>query len=95
LAGVAEQSGAGAPETSVRCGAPAATTPPQTLGQWQPIDTAPREPDAMFMVCAVGDARGPFVVRSDILWRAREAGTPSHLGLDYLTHWMPLPEMPQ
>lgn len=74
---------------------PVPPTEPQTLGQWQPIDTAPREPDAMFMVCAVGDARGPFVVRSDILWRAREAGTPSHLGLDYLTHWMPLPEMPQ
>lgn len=74
---------------------PEVASEPQTLGQWQPIDTAPREPDAMFMVCAVGDARGPFVVRSDILWRAREAGTPSHLGLDYLTHWMPLPEMPK
>lgn len=62
---------------------------------WQPIETAPKDPEATFLVCAVGDDRGPFVVRSDIMWQARKAGTPSHLGLSYLTHWMPLPEMPQ
>jgi len=62
---------------------------------WQPIETAPREPEAAFLVCAVGDPRGPFVVRSDILWQARKSGTPSHLGLSYLTHWMPLPAPPE
>lgn len=66
---------------------------PQT--SWQPIETAPKDAEATFLVCAVGDDRGPFVVRSDIMWQARKAGTPSHLGLSYLTHWMPLPEMPQ
>lgn len=65
------------------------------MADWKPIETAPRDPDASFLVCAKGDPRGPFVVRADILWRARQAGTPSHLGLSYLTHWMPLPEMPQ
>ena len=64
------------------------------VGEWEPIETAPKEPDATFLVCAIGDARGPFVVRADILWQARKAGTPSHLGLSYLTHWMPLPAMP-
>lgn len=64
------------------------------VGEWEPIETAPREPKAMFLVCAVGDDRGPFVVRADILWRARAASTPSHLEMRYLTHWMPLPAMP-
>jgi hypothetical protein len=64
------------------------------VAEWEPIEMAPKEKDAMFLVCAVGDDRGPFVVRSDILWQARKAGTPSHLGLSYLTHWMPLPAMP-
>jgi hypothetical protein len=64
------------------------------VAEWEPIETAPKEKDAMFLVCAVGDDRGPFVVRSDILWQARKAGTPSHLGLSYLTHWMPLPAVP-
>lgn len=64
------------------------------VGEWEPIDGAPKEPDAMFLVCAVGDHRGPFVVRADIMWQARKAGTPNHLGLSYLTHWMPLPAMP-
>jgi hypothetical protein len=62
--------------------------------EWKPIETAPKEPEATFLVCAVGDDRGPFVVRADIMWQARKAGTPSHLGLSYLTHWMPLPAMP-
>lgn len=64
------------------------------VGEWEPIETAPKEPEAMFLVCAVGDPRGPFVVRASIMWQARKAGTPSHLGLSYLTHWMPLPAMP-
>lgn len=64
------------------------------VGEWEPIETAPKDPEATFLVVAVGDDRGPFVVRSDILWQARKAGTPSHLGLSYLTHWMPLPAMP-
>jgi hypothetical protein len=57
--------------------------------KWQPIETAPK--DGTFLVCAVGDSRGPFVVSGTILWRAREAGTPGHLSLHHLTHWMPLP----
>jgi hypothetical protein len=65
------------------------------VGEWEPIETAPKEKDAMFLVCAVGDDRGPFVVRSDILWQARKAGTPPHLGLGHLTHWMPLPALPR
>lgn len=65
------------------------------VGEWSDIQTAPKEPDATFLVCAVGDPRGPFVVRADIMWQARKAGTPHHLGLSYLTHWMPLPAMPQ
>lgn len=64
------------------------------VGEWRAIETAPKEPDAMFLVCAVGDDRGPFVVRASIMWQARKAGTPSHLGLSHLTHWMPLPPMP-
>jgi len=64
------------------------------LGEWEPIETAPKEKDAMFLVCAVDDDRGPFVVRSDILWAARKTGTPHHLGLSHLTHWMPLPAPP-
>jgi hypothetical protein len=64
------------------------------VAEWEPIETAPKEKDALFLVCAAGDDRGPFVVRSDILWQARKAGTPSHLGLIHLTHWMPLPAPP-
>lgn len=64
------------------------------VAEWEPIETAPKEPDAMFLVCAVGDDRAPFVVRADIMWQARKAGTPHHLGLSYLTHWMPLPAPP-
>lgn len=64
------------------------------VSEWEPIETAPKDPDATFLVCAVGDERGPFVVRASILWQARKAGTPSHLGLSHLTHWMPLPAMP-
>lgn len=64
------------------------------VGDWKPIEAAPKDPEATFLVCAIGDDRRPFVVRADIMWQARKAGTPSHLGLSHLTHWMPLPAMP-
>jgi hypothetical protein len=66
----------------------------QAQSAWRPIESAPTDPDATFMVCAIGDKRGPFVVSGNILWMARKAGTPSHLGLSYVTHWMPLPAPP-
>jgi hypothetical protein len=62
------------------------------VGEWQPIETAPK--DGSFLVCAVDDDRGPFVVSAQILWMARKENTPSHLGLSHLTHWMPLPASP-
>ena len=64
------------------------------VAEWEPIETAPKDKDAMFLVCAVGDRRGPFVVNAGILWQARQSNTPSHLGLSHLTHWMPLPATP-
>lgn len=63
------------------------------VGEWEPVGSAPTE--GLFLVCAVGDDRGPFVVNAQIFWQARKAGTPSHLGLSHITHWMPLPLSPQ
>lgn len=62
------------------------------VAEWEPIGSAPT--DGLFLVCAVGDDRGPFVVSGQILWMARKENTPSHLGLSYVTHWMPLPAPP-
>lgn len=62
------------------------------VAEWEPIGSAPT--DGLFLVCAVGDDRGPFVVNGQILWAARKEGTPSHLGLSHITHWMPLPAPP-
>jgi hypothetical protein len=62
------------------------------VAEWEPISSAPT--DGSFLVCAVGDDRGPFVVSGQILAMARKSDTPSHLGLSYLTHWMPLPAPP-
>lgn len=62
------------------------------VAEWEPIGSAPT--DGLFLVCAIGDDRGPFVVRGQILWSARKENTPSHLGLSYVTHWMPLPAPP-
>ncbi len=61
------------------------------VAEWSPIEYAPKNPEATFLVCTAGDPREPFVVRADILWRARKALTPDHLNLSRLTHWMPLP----
>lgn len=62
------------------------------VAEWEPITSAPT--DGSFLVCAIGDDRGPFVVSGQILAMARKSDTPSHLGLSYLTHWMPLPDPP-
>lgn len=62
------------------------------VAEWEPIGSAPT--DGSFLVCAIDDDRGPFVVSAQILWMARKENTPSHLGLSYLTHWMPLPAPP-
>jgi hypothetical protein len=61
---------------------------------WQPIESAPKGDDDLFLVCGVGDDRGAFVVRGSILRSARKASTPSHLHLHWLTHWHPLPNPP-
>lgn len=62
------------------------------VAEWEPIGSAPT--DGLFLVCAVGDDRGPFVVNGQILWVARKENTPSHLSLHHITHWMPLPDPP-
>jgi hypothetical protein len=62
------------------------------VAEWEPIGSAPT--DGSFLVCALGDDREPFVVNAKILWNALKENTPSHLGLSYLTHWMPLPAPP-
>lgn len=64
------------------------------IAEWQPIDTAPKGEDDFFLVCAVGDPRSPFVVRGSLMASARKSGTPAHLTLNYLTHWMRLPAKP-
>lgn len=63
--------------------------------EWQPIETAPKGDDDFFLVCGADDPRSPFVVRGYILWSARKCDTPSHLHLNWLTHWMPLPAKPR
>ena len=60
------------------------------VAEWEPIASAPV--GGSFLVCAVGDDRGPFVVSGKILWMALKENTPSHLS--YVTHWMPLPARP-
>ena len=62
------------------------------IAEWETIGSAPT--DGSFLVCAIGDDRGPFVVSAQIFWMARKENTPSHLGLGYVTHWMPLPAPP-
>lgn len=64
------------------------------VAEWEPIETAPQDDNAFFLVCGVGDDRSPFVVRGSILKNARQGNTPSHLHLHWLTHWMPLPALP-
>jgi hypothetical protein len=64
------------------------------MNDWQPIETAPKGDDDLFLVCSVGDDRGPFVIGGRILWNARNGNAPSHLRLHYLTHWMQIPEPP-
>jgi len=65
-------------------------------GQWRTIDTAPTGDDDFFLVGCddLRDDRSPFVVRGSIFKSARQAQTPSHLHLRYLTHWQPLPGKP-
>lgn len=62
------------------------------VGEWEPVGSAPTE--GAFLVCAIGDDRGPFVVNAQIFWMARKEKPPSHLGLSHITHWMPLPVKP-
>lgn len=83
----AEQIGAGYQALFVRDGT-------AIVAEWEPIANAPTGEDDFFLVCGVGDDRSPFVVRGTILANARKANTPSHLHLNWLTHWMPLPAKP-
>jgi hypothetical protein len=62
---------------------------------WQPIETAPDGSEDFFLVCGVYDERRMFVVRGDILHRARHPQQPEHLSLHWLTHWRPLPPLPE
>lgn len=64
--------------------------------EWQPIATAPLGDHDFYLVCSNDprDERSPFVVRGSIYRSARQANTPNHLSLGYLTHWMPLPAKP-
>lgn len=60
---------------------------------WQPVATAPKGDDDFYLVCGQ-DAGSAFVVRGSILWSARKPGTPRHLTLNHITHWMPVPPAP-
>ena len=62
--------------------------------EWSPIKTAPQGDNDFFLVCGASDERPPFVVRGAILKTALKKDTPDHLGMGWLTHWMPLPERP-
>jgi len=67
------------------------------VGEWEPIESAPKGDDDFFLVCGVGDERCPFVICGAILWGALDRDrhkTPSHLHMNWLTHWMPLPAPP-
>lgn len=57
------------------------------VAEWEPIASAPT--DGSFLVC--GNENKPFVATGRMLWMALKEGTPSHLALNHLTHWMPLP----
>lgn len=65
-------------------------------GEWKSIETAPTGDDDFYLVWGARDGKreSPFVVRGSILKSARLPNTPGHLHLHYLTHWMPLPELP-
>ena len=73
------------------------TLAPWVADWWKPIATAPTGDDDFYLVCCADpiDDRSPFVVRGSILKGARKDGTPGHLSLGYLTHWMPLPPKPR
>lgn len=63
------------------------------LPGWQPIETAPA--DKLVLVCWAGDRRDPEVatlvnIASDDTWL-----TPHGRHLRNLTHWMPLPPVPE
>jgi hypothetical protein len=62
---------------------------------WQPIETAPTGAEDFFLVCGVDDERRMFVMRGDILQRARHPQQPEHLSLHWLTHWRLLPPLPE
>ena len=62
---------------------------------WQPIETAPTSTTDFFLVCGINDNRRMFVVRGDILDRGRQPKQPEHLSLHWLTHWRPLPPLPE
>lgn len=61
-------------------------------GGWMPIETAPKD-ETIFLTHGEGRT---FIAKGSILWHARRRpGTPAHLSMAYVTHWMPLPEPPR
>ena len=64
---------------------------------WQPIETAPTEPDTRMLVCAGGEVvigyRNSFYEGSP-WWHSEDEG-PLSWGAIEPTHWMPLPPPPR
>jgi len=59
-------------------------------GNWQPIETAPRDGTWVLIFCD-GNAIQAQWDRDDAYWANGRFG----LGFDDATHWMPLPEPPE
>jgi hypothetical protein len=65
-------------------------------GQWQPIDTAPKDTDVRFLGCRAHRNYWPYVYSfaweddGKAVWSVAD-----EYFHDDVTHWMPLPEQPK
>lgn len=72
------------------------------MSEWQPIDTAPKDPDVLLFCPLAGIVRGRwsaerYATRPRPYWthdRERLFGT-RYVRRDQPTHWMPLPDHPK